>query len=360
MPNFDRLRTEAVYNTRAVVQKTGVPADTFRAWERRYGLPIPCRTPGNQRLYSERDMATISWLRDQTVDGLTISQAVALFRTELCVDCPEETDEAVSMLEMIGWIEDEAPPHALRRLAESRPGGATGQTSESRQLPRRLFEQVVDALTVFDDGAAERVIEEALAILPVDQICVQVLEPALAEVGARWQRQEVGVGVEHFASGFVLRKLGTLFNLSQPHIGRGPIVAACVEGEHHEIGLFLTALFLSKGGYRVVYLGPNLPISDLCTAVSALDPSLVLLSASSESSAATLIDTVRALRAQSVRDESTTQQPLIAYGGSIFARNPELKMRIDADFLSCRACEATRVVDRLLAELPEQAPLNRQ
>lgn len=360
MPNFDRLRTEAVYNTRAVVQKTGVPADTFRAWERRYGLPAPCRTPGNQRLYSERDMATISWLRDQTVDGLTISQAVALFRSELCADCPDGQDDAASMLEMIGWIEDEAPPYALRRLAESRANGASAQPADNLQMPRRLFEQVVDALTAFDDGAAERIIEEALAILPVDQICVQVLEPALAEVGARWQRQEVGIGVEHFASGFVLRKLGTLFNLSQPHIGRGPIVAACVEGEQHEIGLFLTALFLSKGGYRVIYLGPDLPIRDLCTAVSALDPSLVLLSASSEPSAAALIETVRALRAQSARDDATVKQPLIAYGGTVFANHPDLKMRIDADFLGCRACEAARVVDRLLAGAPEQALTNRQ
>src|SRR6478609_5233096 len=172
VPNFDRLRTEPVYNTRAVVQKTGVPADTFRAWERRYGLPAPCRTPGNQRLYSERDIATISWLRDRTVDGLTISQAVALFRSETCVDCPDGQDEAASMLEMIGWIEDEAPPLALRRLAGSQANGAPVQVPESAQSPRRLFEQVVDALSTFDDAAAERVIEEALAILPVDQICV--------------------------------------------------------------------------------------------------------------------------------------------------------------------------------------------
>jgi DNA-binding transcriptional MerR regulator len=66
---FSRLATRPVYNTRAVVLRTGVPADTFRAWERRYGIPSPVRTDGNQRLYSDRDVALIAWLRDQTRTG---------------------------------------------------------------------------------------------------------------------------------------------------------------------------------------------------------------------------------------------------------------------------------------------------
>src|SRR4051812_17690234 len=70
--------TEARYNTKAVVNETGVPADTFRAWERRYGTPLPHRTASGQRLYSERDIAIIRWLRDRTAAGLTVSQAIRL------------------------------------------------------------------------------------------------------------------------------------------------------------------------------------------------------------------------------------------------------------------------------------------
>src|SRR5687768_8713278 len=74
--------TTPLYNTKLVVGETGVPADTFRAWERRYGLPQPQRGDGGQRLYSERDIATLRWLRDRTNEGLTISQAVALLETQ--------------------------------------------------------------------------------------------------------------------------------------------------------------------------------------------------------------------------------------------------------------------------------------
>ena len=88
---FERLSGEPIYNTSAVARRTGVPADTFRAWERRYDIPRPGRTSGNQRLYAERDIATISWLREQTASGMTISQAIALFRLQQQAAMEQET-----------------------------------------------------------------------------------------------------------------------------------------------------------------------------------------------------------------------------------------------------------------------------
>ena len=70
-------QTVPEYNTRAVEKLTGIPADTFRAWERRHGLPAPARTAGNHRLYSERDIAIITWLKKMTDQGVSISRAVS-------------------------------------------------------------------------------------------------------------------------------------------------------------------------------------------------------------------------------------------------------------------------------------------
>ena len=67
-----------LYNTAAVVQRTGVPATTFRAWERRYAYPKPRRDEGGRRLYSEQDMQAIRWLADQTTHGVAISRAVEM------------------------------------------------------------------------------------------------------------------------------------------------------------------------------------------------------------------------------------------------------------------------------------------
>src|SRR5919199_705808 len=82
-PSLREADTRPRYNTAAVVRTSGVPAATFRAWERRYGFPRPERLPAGQRLYSERDVAAIRWLHEQTERGLTISRAVALVRDAL-------------------------------------------------------------------------------------------------------------------------------------------------------------------------------------------------------------------------------------------------------------------------------------
>src|SRR5512135_2675304 len=70
------LSQTASYNLKAVLQETGIGADTLRAWERRYGLPKPQRTPGGHRLYSQRDIHLIKWLVARQADGLSISRAV--------------------------------------------------------------------------------------------------------------------------------------------------------------------------------------------------------------------------------------------------------------------------------------------
>src|SRR5438270_895131 len=69
-----------LFNTKAVVQQTGIAAPTLRAWERRYLILSPERAHNDYRLYSERDMAIIRWLKERVDAGMAISQAIALFR----------------------------------------------------------------------------------------------------------------------------------------------------------------------------------------------------------------------------------------------------------------------------------------
>ena len=126
--------TTPMYNTKLVVGETGVPADTFRAWERRYGLPRPQRGEGGQRLYSERDIATIRWLRDRTNEGLTISQAVALLELE-------------------------------------------SETTAASDQPRSfdvLQGELLQALLRFDATAADGILSESFALYALDTVCVNI------------------------------------------------------------------------------------------------------------------------------------------------------------------------------------------
>src|SRR5690606_26781295 len=73
-------RTVPEFTMQAVSHETGVPDDTLRSWERRYGFPTPSRDDSNYRIYSERDIIAVAWLRDQTRRGQGISEAIAMLR----------------------------------------------------------------------------------------------------------------------------------------------------------------------------------------------------------------------------------------------------------------------------------------
>src|SRR5689334_8693153 len=108
IPQLGQFSTAPIFNTKAVARETDVPADTFRAWERRYGIPRPERTAGGHRLYSEHDIAIIRWLRDRTIEGMNVSQAVMLLRNSLEHVLPEPASVSAPSLPI--------EPRAMQRL----------------------------------------------------------------------------------------------------------------------------------------------------------------------------------------------------------------------------------------------------
>lgn len=314
-----QLAREPLYNTRAVVQDTGVPADTFRAWERRYGLPRPHRTSGNQRLYSERDIGVISWLRDRTKEGMTISQAIQRLRVE--------------------------HPDVLKPEPAPDPLPLTPLPQSDVQIAR-LRQRMIEAAMVFDDVALDRVIDEALALYSVEEVCTTVVEPALIEIGERWATGELSVAVEHFATRTIARRLSMIFNMVSPATGRGTILAACAPGEEHEVGLLILAIFLSRRNWRVIYLGANVPIDDLVETVRQVRPDLVCISAATELTKRNGLEAAARVR------QSVSSPPPVAYGGMGFAHMTESPTP-NAHRLTGRVPD---VVEQIIAIVEGRAP----
>src|ERR1041384_8857923 len=77
------VSTAPAFTLKVVLKETGIPADTLRAWERRYALPVPQRSAGGHRLYSQRDIEPIKWLMKRQAEGLSISRAVDLCREQI-------------------------------------------------------------------------------------------------------------------------------------------------------------------------------------------------------------------------------------------------------------------------------------
>jgi methanogenic corrinoid protein MtbC1 len=296
------------YNTKAVAQETGVPADTFRAWERRYGVPRPQRTEGGHRLYSERDIATIRWLRDRTAEGLTISQAIALM-----------TDGSDSNLSWLSTAVD-TEPHTWERLNS------------------RLYASLTD----FDSTRAEQILGEAFALYPLEEVFLKLVQPVMIEVGEQWHAGKLSVTAEHFATQFVRRKLSGLFNTYNITDGRGLVIVGCAPSEQHDLGALMLSVFLVRHGWQVIYLGPEVPLKDLVDTVRQIQPDMVCMSASTTETATQLLEVGRAVLSLA------PPAPHFAYGGRAFNLNPVLTQKMPGVNLGKNAQEAVDTVASLL------------
>ncbi len=305
-------QTVPEYNTRAVEKLTGIPADTFRAWERRHGLPNPARTAGNHRLYSERDIAIVRALKQMTDDGISISHAVAIAR---------------------------------RRIETTLVTEPPAETPTDSDCLGDLRERLITAFIQFSTNSANRAIEEALVLFGPETVALDIIQPALIDMGERWESGEVCVAMEHFATSWCMHKLAALFNASQPERGRPTLLASCVEGEMHEIGLMITAVVLSRAGYRVVYLGANMPGAELLEAVQRVDPDAIMLAAPSETS----IEPLRAAIATIRSGHPDGRDRLIAFGGRVFEELDDVRDEIDALYLGPDARAARDLLREALA-----------
>lgn len=315
-------RDAAVYNIKAVARLTGVAADTLRRWESRYNILSPQRSMGGYRMYSQRDVDTIRWLKARVEEGLTISRACDLLRTQ----------------------QDTA-------LAGGGPGVATAPpvaaaaASGVRSL-HVLADDMLICLERMDEPAAGQLMTEALGLYTVEQVVEELVYPLLVEVGERWARGEWSVAQEHFASAFMRGRLANLLHASPYNAGGRLVLVACAPDELHEIGALVIALYLRRNGYRVVYLGQNVPLDSLISMVRTLRPAVICCSAARPDSASNLRP-LEGLVAEMGRQAG--YRPVLVYGGLIFNRQPLLAEEMGAVYLGATAGAAMARVRELTA-----------
>jgi DNA-binding transcriptional MerR regulator len=241
-------------------RRTGVSAELLRAWERRYGLLRPARSAGGFRLYSDADEQRVRRMRDLIGRGLSAAQAA---RAAL-----GETPEAPSPT-----VIDEARGDAIT-------------TSTAR---------VARALDDLDEAGAQAALDRVFALFTLDTALRDVLLPYLHDLGERWERGEVSVGHEHFASN-VIR--GRLLAIARGWgAGPGPrAVLACAPGELHDLPLACLGLALRARGWSITYLGPDTPVASVAEAARELDPDIVVVSAVRREPFAAAIGDLAALR----------------------------------------------------------------
>ncbi|RME34652.1 MAG: hypothetical protein D6786_04255 [Gammaproteobacteria bacterium] len=125
------------------------------------------------------------------------------------------------------------------------------------------LEAALEAIGDFSNERLEALYNEASSLYPVDLVTERLIEPLLVELGTRWRERETGIAEEHFFSAWLRNRLGARFHHALGQCDGPRIVCAGVPGSRHEVGLLLFALSAMARGYRVVYLGPDLPLDQL-------------------------------------------------------------------------------------------------
>ena len=132
------------------------------------------------------------------------------------------------------------------------------------------------ALLDFDSAEAHAAIDRVFAARTLDGALRDVVLPVLREVGEGWERGEVTVAQEHYATELLAGRLRGLAR--EWDDGLGPrAVLACPPGERHDIGLLCCGLALHRRGWRVTYLGPDTPVEALAGTVGTVSPALVVI-----------------------------------------------------------------------------------
>jgi len=255
MPGTDASPADGnLYPIRTVATLTGVNPVTLRAWERRYRLMSPRRTESGHRLYSARDIDRIREVVRLVEEGVPISRV----------------DEALR-------LQGEAPVADSERHPDVWHG---------------YREAMIAAVTGFDDDGLEAVYSEALSLYPIDVVTRRLLVPLLQELGERWAAAAGSIAEEHFFAMYMRNKLGARFHHRRRYAGAPRLLAACLPGEHHEIGLLLFALAAHDRGYDVVLLGADMPIEELAEVARRTRSRAVVLSGSVEPAPRLLVERI--------------------------------------------------------------------
>lgn len=223
-----------------VSRRVGVSPELLRAWELRYGLLQPSRSPGGFRLYSSADEERIKRMRAFQTQGLSAAEAARL---------------------------------ALESTAAAETPAGGGEVALDRT-------PLAHALERFDEPAAQEAFDRALSAVSIESLLRDLVIPYLHDLGERWEAGTTSVAQEHFASNFLR---GRLLSLARGWgQGGGPLaILACAPGELHDLPLIAFGLALRAHGWRIAFLGPDTPLGTLADASAKLEPRLVVVSATS-------------------------------------------------------------------------------
>lgn len=272
-----------------VSERTGLSHEVLRAWERRYSVVEPSRDDAGHRLYSDQDIERLRLIRLATEGGRRVGQAVELPPAELKELVRE--DQAARL--QVPGREKGTRSGPSDSASEIRAGTATGGVS-----PHEVVTRCLARIHAMDAEGLEGELRSALLRMGGFAFLEEVVAPLFRAVGDRWHRGELGVHHEHLATAVALPFLSSLRSSTSPVDGAPTMVVGTLAGERHELGGLLVAVAGALVGWRVLYLGADLPLEALSNAALETGAEVVAVSIVGEGGAGQIEEEIGRLLAR--------------------------------------------------------------
>lgn len=226
-----------LYPIREVSRLTGVNSVTLRAWERRYGLIRPQRTPKGHRLYARDDIERVERILQWLNRGVPVSQVREL------LDQPE---------------------------AAETPAPQMGDWASQRQ-------HLIHAVDALDLGRLESLFNQSLALYPVSLCIAELWQPAILQLEERWGDQFGATLQRRLLETFLRTRIGTRIYHANQLSNAAEVLVTRMPDDTSGFWALLTGLAVSSAGYRVQLIDGDLPLSEFPMAIERLGVKALLL-----------------------------------------------------------------------------------
>lgn len=313
--HMENASDEPLYNIGMVARMTGIPVATLRVWERRYGFPTAARTPGEHRLFSEREVLRLRWVKARVDEGMQTGQAIRTLQ----------------------HVQEEGRFPDILAAPAPRPQAADPSLAA-------FHNRLLHLLLASELQQADQLLGEILTLFPLEDLILDVVVPTLHDIGAAWLAGEISIAVEHLATNYLRQHLLMwMMTGPAPFDGLPPTLLACAPDEWHEGSLMITGVLLRRRRWPVAYLGQSVPLPDLADLARQIRAPAIVFVATLEKGAEALTEWPTYLP-----HAASTGRPLVAYGGQIFNDEPEWREKVPGLFLGETLREGLELLDSQL------------
>lgn len=243
-----------VYNISVVAQESGITQPTLRKWEERYGYPSPVRLPNGERVYTPNDLKVLKQVKHFIDLGVRPSKIFA------------DKDKYLKLTEP-----SSVPANQDPRVEELCTFIISNQLDECLTRLEELF----FSLSIRDF---------------VEEIC----SPLCTFIGEAWENQVISINTEHIIAEQLQRILTISIRVQRPNTPT--VILTTLSNENHTIGLKMANAIFTDAGFRTLYAGSSLPITEIISCCNLHDPSILALSITANAPAKTTTAQIQELR----------------------------------------------------------------